>query len=391
MLQFTDNPPLSLYVHLPWCVEKCPYCDFNSHGLKGRDLPEDEYVDALLRDLEPELPLIWGRPIETIFLGGGTPSLFSPNALDRLMSGLRALLDLRFTREVTLEVNPGTDMASRLAEYRAIGFNRVSIGVQSFNDESLKRLGRIHDRRAAWRTIEAAHDAGLDSFNIDLMHGLPGQTEDDGLTDIATAISLEPPHLSWYQLTIEPNTAFAFSPPALPPEATLDRIGEAGAQRLLDADYVHYEISAFAQPDHACQHNLNYWQFGDYLGLGAGAHGKLTIPAENRIERRLRSPHPNRYLELVGRPENIDAHDIRRRDIPFEFMLNALRLTEGFPVGLFQERTGMPIAVVSKTLRGLEEDGLIDWDIQTIRPTERGLRFLNDVLGRFLPDDSTGS
>ncbi|WP_156413939.1 MULTISPECIES: radical SAM family heme chaperone HemW [unclassified Guyparkeria] len=386
LLQFTDNPPLSLYIHLPWCVEKCPYCDFNSHGLKGRDLPEAEYVDALLRDLEPELPLTWGRPIETIFLGGGTPSLFSPEALDRLMSGLRALLDLRFTREVTLEVNPGTDMASRLAEYRAIGFNRVSIGVQSFNDRSLERLGRIHDRRAAWRTIEAAHDAGLDSFNIDLMHGLPGQTEADGLADVETALSLEPPHLSWYQLTIEPNTAFAFSPPALPPEATLDRIGEAGRDRLIGAGYEHYEISAFAQPDHACQHNLNYWQFGDYLGIGAGAHGKLTLPAENRIERRVRSRHPNQYLELAGQSANIDAHDISRQDLPFEFMLNALRLTEGFPVSLFQERTGMPIAVVSKTLRGLEDDGLIEWDIQTIRPTDQGLRFLNDVLGRFLPD-----
>ena len=386
LLQFTDNPPLSLYVHLPWCVEKCPYCDFNSHGLKGRDLPEAEYVDALLRDLEPELPLTWGRPIETIFLGGGTPSLFSPEALDRLMSGLRALLDLRFTREVTLEVNPGTDMASRLAEYRAIGFNRVSIGVQSFNDRSLERLGRIHDRRAAWRTIEAAHDAGLDSFNIDLMHGLPEQTEADGLADIETALSLDPPHLSWYQLTIEPNTAFAFSPPALPPEATLDRIGEAGRERLIAAGYEHYEISAFARADHACQHNMNYWQFGDYLGIGAGAHGKLTLPAENRIERRVRSRHPNQYLERAGSAENIDAHDISRQDLPFEFMLNALRLTEGFPVSLFQERTGMPIAVVSQTLRGLEDDGLIEWDIQTIRPTERGLRFLNDVLGRFLPD-----
>ncbi|MGM0517216.1 MAG: radical SAM family heme chaperone HemW [Pseudomonadota bacterium] len=387
MLQFSDNPPLSLYVHLPWCVEKCPYCDFNSHGLKGRELPEAEYVDALLRDLEPELPLIWGRPIETIFLGGGTPSLFSPEALDRMMSGLRALLDLRFTREVTLEVNPGTDMASRLAEYRAIGFNRASIGVQSFDDHALHRLGRIHDRRAAWRTVEAAHDAGFDSFNLDLMHGLPGQTEATGLADIDTAIDLQPPHLSWYQLTIEPNTAFAFSPPALPADATLERIGERGQERLVDAGYGHYEISAFARPGHECEHNLNYWQFGDYLGIGAGAHGKITLPAENRVERRVRSRHPNRYLELAGSPENIDAHDIPRREVPFEFMLNALRLTDGFPVSLFQERTGMPVAVVSKTLRGLEDDGLIDWDIQTIRPTERGHRFLNDVLARFLPDD----
>jgi oxygen-independent coproporphyrinogen-3 oxidase len=387
LLQFSDNPPLSLYVHLPWCVEKCPYCDFNSHGLKGGEPPEAEYVDALLRDLEPELPLIWGRPIETIFLGGGTPSLFSPEALDRLLSGLRALLDLRFVREVTLEVNPGTDMASRLAEYRAIGFNRVSIGVQSFDDQALRRLGRIHDRRAAWRTVQAAHAAGFDSFNLDLMHGLPGQTEAAGLMDIDTAIDLQPPHLSWYQLTIEPNTAFAFRPPALPAEATLGRIGERGLERLADAGYGHYEISAFARPGHECEHNLNYWQFGDYLGIGAGAHGKITLPAENRVERRVRSRHPDRYLERSGQPGNVEAQDIPRRELPFEFMLNALRLTGGFPVSLFQERTGMPVAVVSETLRGLEDDGLIDWDIQTIRPTERGHRFLNDVLARFLPDD----
>ncbi|MFW6041922.1 MAG: radical SAM family heme chaperone HemW, partial [Guyparkeria sp.] len=252
---------------------------------------------------------------------------------------------------------------------------------------ALQRLGRIHNRRAAWRTIEAAHDAGLDSFNIDLMHGLPDQTEAAGLADIETAIALEPPHLSWYQLTIEPNTAFAFSPPALPADATLDQIGENGRDRLVAAGYGQYEISAFARPGHECEHNLNYWRFGDYLGIGAGAHGKITLPAENRVERRVRSRHPNRYLELAGSPANIEGHDIPRRELPFEFMLNALRLTGGFPVSLFQERTGMPIAVVSTTLRGLEDDGLIEWDIQDIRPTERGHRFLNDVLGRFLPDD----
>ncbi|ANJ67442.1 YggW family oxidoreductase [Halothiobacillus diazotrophicus] len=386
LLQFTENPPLALYIHLPWCMEKCPYCDFNSHGLKGQALPERDYIDALLRDIERELPLIWGRPIETIFIGGGTPSLFSPEGLDRLFSGLRALLDLRFCREVTLEVNPGTDMATRLSEYRSIGINRVSIGVQSFDDDSLRRLGRIHDHHAAIRTIEAAHDAGLDSFNIDLMFGLPHQSTEQAEDDIRQALDLEPPHLSWYQLTLEPNTPFAAHPPTLPEDDTMDAINERGLDRLVGAGFQQYEVSAYAQPGHACQHNLNYWQFGDYLGIGAGAHGKITLAGESRIERRVRTRHPSAYLAQAGSDAAITAHTVPSRELPFEFMLNALRLTEGFDVPLFTHRTGLPIKVISDTLHSLEQDELITWTMTHIRPTERGARYLNDLVLRFMPD-----
>lgn len=386
LLQFTENPPLALYVHLPWCVEKCPYCDFNSHGLKGNAVPERDYIDALLRDLERELPLIWGRPIETIFMGGGTPSLFSPEAIDRLMSGLRALLDLRFCREVTMEVNPGTEMAGHLADYRAIGITRVSIGVQSFNERHLKKLGRIHDAKAAFRAIEAAHDAGLDSFNIDLMHGLPEQSAEEALADLHTAISLQPPHLSWYQLTLEPNTPFAAHPPVLPDDETMDRMQTQGLAALHETGLVQYEVSAYARSNHQCQHNRNYWEFGDYLGIGAGAHGKITLAAENRIERRERVRHPNEYLAKAGTEQAITAHSIPTDELPFEFMLNALRLTDGFDVPLFAARTGLPIKVISDTLHQLEKEELIRWDITRIAPTPRGTRYLNDVLLRFLPD-----
>ncbi|MBD3816779.1 MAG: oxygen-independent coproporphyrinogen III oxidase-like protein [Halothiobacillus sp.] len=386
LLQFTENPPLALYVHLPWCVEKCPYCDFNSHGLKGNAVPERDYIDALLRDLERELPLIWGRPIETIFMGGGTPSLFSPEAIDRLMSGLRALLDLRFCREVTMEVNPGTEMAGHLADYRAIGITRVSIGVQSFNERHLKKLGRIHDAKAAFRAIEAAHDAGLDSFNIDLMHGLPEQSAEEALADLHTAISLQPPHLSWYQLTLEPNTPFAAHPPVLPDDETMDRMQAQGLAALHEAGLIQYEVSAYARSNHQCQHNRNYWEFGDYLGIGAGAHGKITLAAENRIERRERVRHPDEYLTKAGTEQAITAHSIPTDELPFEFMLNALRLTDGFEVPLFAARTGLPIKVISDTLHQLEKEELIRWDITRIAPTPRGTRYLNDVLLRFLPD-----
>ena len=386
LLHFTENPPLGLYIHLPWCVENCPYCDFNSHGLKGGELPEQAYVDALLRDVEQELPLIWGRPIETIFIGGGTPSLFSPEALDRLFSGLRALLELRYCREVTLEANPGTDIADKLPELCDVGITRLSIGVQSFHDDSLRRLGRIHDGRAAIRTIEAAHAAALDSFNVDLMFGLPGQSAVMAADDVAQAMSLAPPHLSWYQLTLEPNTPFAAAPPALPADEALDRMVEAGLARIDRAGLSQYEVSAFAREGHRCAHNLNYWQYGDYLGIGAGAHGKLTIAPEGRIERRVRVHHPRQYLELAGQAEAITVETVPSREIPFEFMLNALRLTDGFAVPLFTERTGMPIKVVSETLQRLEEHELIEWDITRIRPTALGQRFLNDVIARFLPD-----
>ncbi len=387
LLQFTENPPLALYIHLPWCVEKCPYCDFNSHGLKGGALPERAYIDALLRDIECELPLIWGRPIETIFLGGGTPSLFSPDAIDRLFSGLRALLDLRFCREVTLEVNPGTEMAGQLADYRATGITRASLGVQSFNDAHLKRLGRIHDANAAYRAIESAHAAGLNSFNLDLMFGLPDQTQAEALADLQTAIALGPPHLSWYQLTLEPNTPFAAFPPELPHDDTIDDMHERGLAHLSAAGFQHYEVSAFAQPNHACQHNRNYWEFGDYLGIGAGAHGKITLAGENRIERRVRTYHPSAYLAAVGTPAALTAHTVPTGELPFEFMLNALRLTDGFDVPLFSARTGLPLKVVSDALQQLEREQLIDWQITRIKPTTRGARYLNDVLQRFIPSE----
>jgi oxygen-independent coproporphyrinogen-3 oxidase len=387
LLQFTENPPLALYIHLPWCVEKCPYCDFNSHGLKGGTLPERAYIDALLRDVECELPLIWGRPIETIFLGGGTPSLFSPETIDQLFSGLRALLDLRFCREVTIEVNPGTEMAGQLAEYRAAGITRASIGVQSFNDTQLKRLGRIHDASAAYRAIESAHAAGLNSFNIDLMFGLPEQTQAEALGDLQTAITLNPPHLSWYQLTLEPNTPFAAFPPALPQDDTIDAMQAAGLEHLLAAGFEHYEVSAFAQPGHACQHNRNYWEFGDYLGIGAGAHGKITLAGENRIERRVRTRHPSAYLATAGTKAAVSAISVPTQELPFEFMLNALRLMDGFSVPLFSARTGLPLKVISDTLQQLEREQLIDWQITRIKPTPRGARYLNDVLQRFIPDN----
>ncbi|MGC8697826.1 MAG: radical SAM family heme chaperone HemW [Halothiobacillus sp.] len=387
LLQFTENPPLALYIHLPWCVEKCPYCDFNSHGLKGGTLPERAYIDALLRDVECELPLIWGRPIETIFLGGGTPSLFSPEAIDRLFSGLRALLDLRFCREVTIEVNPGTEMAGQLADYRAAGITRASIGVQSFNEAHLKRLGRIHDARAAYRAIESAHAAGLASFNIDLMFGLPDQTQAEALTDLQIAIALNPPHLSWYQLTLEPNTPFAAFPPALPHDDTLDAMQSDGLKHLAAAGFEHYEVSAFAKPNHQCQHNRNYWEFGDYLGIGAGAHGKITLAAENRIERRVRTRHPSAYLSSLGTKATVSAHTVPTQELPFEFMLNALRLMDGFNVPLFSARTGLPIKAISETLQQLEREQLIDWQMTRIKPTARGTRYLNDVLQRFIPND----
>jgi len=386
MLNFTSLPPLSLYVHLPWCLEKCPYCDFNSHRLRDQRLPESEYVDALLRDLVPELPLIWGRLVETVFIGGGTPSLFSPEALDRLFSGLRAMLNLRPGIEITLEANPGTVERGRFAEYRNLGINRLSIGVQSFDNECLTRLGRIHSRDDALRAVEAVHDAGYETFNIDLMFGLPGQSPEMAAADLQQALALASPHLSWYQLTLEPNTAFAADPPMLPDEEIMYQINQSGSEILTNAGLEQYEVSAYARPGHRCLHNLNYWQFGDYVGIGAGAHGKITLPAEQRVLRRARHKHPQQFMRKAGQPEAYTETTVAERELPFEFMLNALRLKEGFAVPLFLERTGLPISAIRDTLSRAEEDGLIEWDITRIRPTERGWWHLNDLLQRFLPD-----
>jgi len=384
MFQFSAPPPLGLYVHVPWCVRKCPYCDFNSHEMKG-DIPEVAYVDALLADLEQDLPAVWGRPVSSVFIGGGTPSLLSPEALERLFSGLRARLRLLPEAEITLEANPGTVEAGRFSEFRAVGINRLSIGVQSFHDDLLQCLGRIHGRREAIRAAEAAHAAGFDNFNLDLMFGLPGQSLDQGAEDIATAIALEPTHVSYYQLTLEPNTAFHHRPPTLPHEEAIEAIQQLGQTRLAAAGYAQYEVSAYARAGRQCRHNLNYWHFGDYLGIGAGAHGKLTQAAEGRIERLWKRRHPRDYLEAG---DKVDGRSVLgRSDAAFEFMLNALRLVEGFDTELFTRHTGLALNVVTPGLLQAERRGLIVWDRERVCPTAQGRNFLNDLIQLFLDDD----
>lgn len=384
MFQFSAPPPLSLYVHIPWCVRKCPYCDFNSHEISV-DIPATAYVDALLADLEQDLPAVWGRPVSSVFIGGGTPSLLPPEALDRLLSGLRARLKLLPDAEITLEANPGTVEAGRFAEFRAAGINRLSIGVQSFNDDLLERLGRIHGRREALRAAEAAHHADLANFNLDLMFGLPGQSLAQGIDDIATAIALEPAHLSYYQLTLEPNTAFHHRPPTLPAEEDIDAIQRHGQARLAAAGYAQYEVSAYARAGRQCRHNLNYWRFGDYLGIGAGAHAKLTQAAEGRIERLWKKRNPREYLAAMDKVAGRSV--LSRSDAAFEFMLNALRLVDGFDTELFSQRTGLALTVVTPALQEAERRGLITWDTQRMCPTPQGRDFLNDLIELFLDGD----
>lgn len=387
MFHFTTLPPLSLYVHLPWCVRKCPYCDFNSHEARNA-VPEQAYIDALIADLEQELPSIWGRPIETVFLGGGTPSLFSPESIDRLLSQLRALLNLSPSAEITMEANPGTLEAGRFAAFRAAGINRLSIGVQSFNDALLQRLGRIHGAREAIAAAENAHAAGFEEINLDLMFGLPGQSLAEALADIGQAIALQPTHVSHYQLTIEPNTRFAHTPPSLPDEDATWEMQQRCQARLAEDGYVQYEVSAYARASHHCRHNLNYWLFGDYLGIGAGAHGKVSSTQTQRIQRSAKLRHPREYMEKAALEVRIaSAHVLTRREAGFEFMLNALRLNDGFPVASFAQHTGLPITVVERPLREAEQKDLIVWDFQQIRPTELGRRFLNDLTALFLPEE----
>lgn len=386
LLQLSSLPPLSLYVHLPWCLKKCPYCDFNSHEARAgaQALPEAQYIDALMADLEAALPLIWGRTVHSIFIGGGTPSLFSPQAIDRLLGDLRARLRLEADCEITLEANPGTFEKDRFRGYRAAGVTRLSIGVQSFDDRFLQALGRVHDRAQALAAVEEARDA-FDTFNLDIMYALPGQTMADLEQDLRTALSLSPPHISIYHLTIEPNTYFAKYPPVVPEDDTacamLDRItemtGAAGLQR--------YEVSAYARSGHASAHNTNYWQFGDYLGIGAGAHSKLSFA--HRIVRQVRLRDPRRYMEgaLAGRAIAQDT-DVRRADLPFEYMLNALRLREGFALQQFMERTGLPLTAIARGLAEAERKGLVAQDAGHVRPTERGFDFLSDLQELFLAD-----
>ena len=380
--------PLSLYVHVPWCVQKCPYCDFNSHGLRG-ELPEAEYVAALIADLEAALPLVWGRRVVSVFFGGGTPSLLSGEAVDTLLSAIRARLPLVYGAEITLEANPGTAESGKFAAFRAAGVNRLSLGIQSFNPAHLKALGRIHDAQEACRAIELAA-RHFDSFNLDLMYGLPQQTMTQALADLEQALTFAPSHLSCYQLTLEPNTAFAAAPPALPDPDRCADMQEAIEARLADAGYTHYETSAFAQPGKQCRHNRNYWTFGDYLGIGAGAHSKLTVPTPDgrRILRQMRWKLPKQYLAQVaaGRPVQ-DEFDVAAEELPFEFMMNALRLNQGFETALFAERTGLPLEGIENTLRQAEQDGLIERTPGCIAPTRHGQRFLNRLLERFLADD----
>ena len=387
-LNLGSLPPLSLYVHLPWCLQKCPYCDFNSHGLVG-DLPEGPYLDALCADLEQSLPLIWGRTVQTVFIGGGTPSLFSPQGIARLLSDLRARVRLAADAEVTLEANPGTFEVNRFRAFREAGVTRLSVGVQSFHDAHLKALGRVHDARQAVAALEEAAQV-FDTFNLDLMYALPGQTLAQLDEDLDQALALAPPHLSVYHLTVEPNTVFAKYPPQLPEDdlayEMLDRITE----RTQAAGLHRYEVSAYARDGHRCGHNLNYWQFGDYLGIGAGAHSKLSFA--HRVVRQVRHRDPRQYMAHAldaSRPARAVAqHDeVRRADLPFEFALNALRLRHGFSLAQFTERTGLPLSAIEATLREAESEGWLTRDFDRVVPTARGFDFLSDLQALFLPAD----
>jgi oxygen-independent coproporphyrinogen-3 oxidase len=389
LLTFHENPPLSLYVHLPWCVRKCPYCDFNSHESGRNRLKEKAYVEALVHDLESELPTIWGRRINTVFIGGGTPSLFSTEAIAGLLAELRARLNFYPDIEITMEANPGTAEAEKFTAFRKAGINRLSIGVQSFENEKLERLGRIHDADEARAAIRMAKSAGFEEINIDLMFGLPGQTVAQALADLQTAIDHEPQHISWYQLAIEPNTVFYSRPPVLPDDDLIWEMQERGQQLLAQQGYRQYEISAYAKARHQCLHNLNYWQFGDYLGIGAGAHGKLTDVTAGKVTRKAKHRIPDRFIELAGTAAVIgDKKILSRDDLTLEFMMNVLRLNDGVHPSLFMQRTGLPLAAIQSRLEAAEAQGLIEWNLQTLRPTAKGRRYLNDLLQLFMPETS---
>jgi len=388
-LQLQGLPPLSLYIHLPWCLKKCPYCDFNSHewsatSAPGQPMPEQAYIDALLADLQAALPPIWGRPVHSIFIGGGTPSLFSPAAIDRLLGGVRALLKVDADAEITLEANPGTFEKDRFKAFRAAGVTRLSIGVQSFNDAHLKALGRVHDRAQAVAAVQEAAQA-FDTFNLDIMYALPGQTLAQCEDDIRTALSFAPPHISIYHLTIEPNTVFAKFPPQVPQDddayAMLDRITELTAEQGLG----RYEVSAYARAGHRCWHNLNYWQFGDYLGIGAGSHSKLSFA--HRVVRQVRVREPRLYMERAHAGDAVvGVEEVARKELPFEFMLNALRLLHGFELQQFMDRTGLPLSSIQSALESAVQRGLLESAGGVVKPSERGFDFLSDLQALFLAD-----
>jgi oxygen-independent coproporphyrinogen-3 oxidase len=387
VLQLNALPPLSLYVHLPWCLKKCPYCDFNSHEFRsGEDAAstQDAYINALFADLEASLPLIWGRSIQTVFLGGGTPSLFDPEAIDRLIGGIRARVRLAPDAEVTMEANPGTFEKDRFKAFRQAGITRLSIGVQSFDNAHLKALGRVHDRDQALAAVTEAAQV-FDTFNLDLMYALPGQTLAGLTQDIQTALAFAPPHISIYHLTIEPNTVFAKFPPTLPEDdlayEMMDRITELTSAQGLS----RYEVSAYAKPGHQCAHNLNYWQFGDYLGIGAGAHSKLSFA--HRVVRQVRYREPALYMQQAMKGEPVTQNtEVSRQDLPFEYMLNALRLREGFVLGDYVDRTGLAMTSIQKGLQEAERLGLIERDLHRVWPTQRGFDFLSDLQALFLSE-----
>ena len=381
---FTALPPLSLYVHLPWCVRKCPYCDFNSYEARG-PLADIEYVDAVLRDLRSELPNVQGRNVQTVFIGGGTPSLFSAAAIERLLRGIAAELTLARDAEITLEANPGAVDAARFAAFRAAGVSRLSIGIQSLRDDQLRALGRVHDSREARRAVECARTAGFENINLDFMYALPNDDGAGALADLEQAVELAPAHLSWYQLTLEPNTAFERRPPPLPADETVAEIESRGRDLLATAGFARYEISAYSRPGRQCAHNLNYWQFGDYLGVGAGAHGKITLPAMDAIERRAKARNPRTYMETAGAPAACNAQRLTApREIAVEFLLNALRLLEGVPTALFVERTGLPLdAIASAHCEAVSRGWLAD-EPGKLRATPAGREVLNRLLELFV-------
>jgi len=378
-------PPISLYIHIPWCVRKCPYCDFNSHNAP-QALPQDEYVAALLADLDQDLPLAQGRPLQSIFFGGGTPSLFAPDAIARILDGTAHRLAFAPDIEITLETNPGTVEHGPFAGYRNAGVNRISFGVQSFDDAALKRIGRIHDAQQAERAVKSAQDAGIENLNLDLMYALPQQTLAGALADVEKAIMLQTPHLSHYQLTLEPNTQFAANPPPLPDEDSAWDMQEACQARLAQAGLAQYEVSAYARAGRECRHNLTYWNFGDYLGIGAGAHGKVTL-ADGTVRRRWKVRTPRGYLEHAATPRRIGGDDaIAPEQLPFEFMLNALRLNAGFAMADFSARTGLPESAIARTLAEAQARGWIERNGDQMYPSALGRRFLNDLLLLFMHD-----
>ena len=389
-VSLTALPPLALYIHFPWCEKKCPYCDFNSHQIKdhsGGDgksgFDEKRYIKALITDLETELPNIWGRQVHSIFIGGGTPSLLSPEGMDELLSAVRARINLEPDAEITMEANPGSIESDKFAAFAKCGINRVSIGVQSFQDEQLKALGRIHNGQEAKRAIQIALD-NFKSVNLDLMYGLPNQSLEGAKKDVETALSFKTPHLSFYNLTLEPNTYFASFPPKLPSEDEVDAIFEQNLDLLTKAGYQRYEVSAYAKKDQECKHNLNYWRFGDYIGIGAGAHGKISFP--NRITRQVRERHPETYMSAMESKGNalIEQREIDAQDLPFEFMLNALRLSNGVDTSTFSERTGLPLNIISKSLSQACQKGLLDENPSKLKATDQGLRYLNNLQELFL-------